>query len=97
MTTLIDRPKAPGVSEEARYWQAVLTRDRSFDGVFVYGVTSIMIYCRPICPSRRPQRANTVCFSGPVAAELEGFRPCRRCRPGQGSLDQPQIEMVLKA
>ena len=48
MTTLIDRPKAPGVSEEVRYWQAVLTRDRSFDGFFVYGVSSTMIYCRPI-------------------------------------------------
>ena len=97
MTTLIDRPKAPGVSEESRYWQAVLTRDRSFDGFFVYGVSSTMIYCRPICPSRRPQRAKAAFFSGPEAAEQEGFRPCLRCRPDQGSPDQSQIEMVLKA
>ncbi|MCH8088088.1 MAG: hypothetical protein IIC81_09605 [Chloroflexi bacterium] len=26
----------------------MLTRDRSFDGFFVYGVRSTMIYCRPI-------------------------------------------------
>ena len=62
-----------------RYWQAVLARDRSFDGSFVYAVRSTGVYCRPSCPSRRPQREQVVFYAKPEAAERAGFRACRRC------------------
>ena len=61
------------------YWQAVLARDRSFDGTFVYAVRSTGVYCRPSCPSRRPQREQVVFYTRPEAAEKAGFRACRRC------------------
>jgi AraC family transcriptional regulator of adaptative response/methylated-DNA-[protein]-cysteine methyltransferase len=62
-------------------WDAVLLRDRSADGRFVYGVTSTGIFCRPGCPSRRPRRDRVRFFDTPVAAAQAGFRPCRRCEP----------------
>ena len=40
-------------SDEA--WRAVERRDPRFDGRFVYAVRSTRIYCRPSCPSRRPE------------------------------------------
>jgi len=62
-------------------WQAVQGRDSAADGRFVYAVTSTGIYCRPTCPSRRPLRRNVRFFDLPEAAEHEGFRACKRCRP----------------
>ena len=66
---------------ERQFWQAVASRDARYDGAFVYAVRSTGIYCRPSCPSRRPQRERVVFFGAPEAAERQGFRPCRRCDP----------------
>src|SRR5215471_17889052 len=64
-----------------KFWEAVLSRDKRFDGRFVYAVRSTGIYCRPTCPSRRPGRPQVVFFLAGIEAEKAGFRPCRRCRP----------------
>jgi AraC family transcriptional regulator, regulatory protein of adaptative response / methylated-DNA-[protein]-cysteine methyltransferase len=74
-----------GSSDEERRWQAVLAKDASFDGEFVYAVRSTGIYCRPWCPSRRPRRGQVVFFPGPGDAERAGYRPCRRCHPRDAS------------
>lgn len=48
---------------------------------FLYGVTSMGIYCRPGCPSPRPRRENVRYFATTGEAEAAGFRACRRCDP----------------
>jgi AraC family transcriptional regulator of adaptative response/methylated-DNA-[protein]-cysteine methyltransferase len=68
------------ISEDAA-WRAVLARDRSQDGRFVYAVRTTGVYCRPSCPSRRPRRENVSFHATPDEAELAGYRACRRCRP----------------
>ena len=80
-----------------RKWQAVLARDREFDGALYFGVRSTGIYCRPSCPARRPRRQNVVFFPRPEAAEGAGFRPCRRCRPQGTSRAQEQAAWVAEA
>jgi AraC family transcriptional regulator of adaptative response/methylated-DNA-[protein]-cysteine methyltransferase len=82
--------------EEDIYWQAVLERDARFKGIFVYGVRSTNIYCKPSCPSRRPRREQVAFFTSPEAAENEGFRACLRCRPRENDARDPHIEMVLR-
>src|SRR5213596_3779841 len=77
-----------------RRWRIVLARDRRYDGAFVYAVHSTGIYCRPSCPSRRPRRAQVAFFPVPEAAELAGFRPCRRCRPGEAAAPDPGVPLV---
>ena len=62
-------------------WQAVSTRDASYDGAFVYAVRTTGVYCRPSCASRRPRRENVSFYRGPDEAESAGFRSCKRCRP----------------
>lgn len=76
-------------------WRAVAARDTRSDGRFVYGVRSTGIYCRPSCPSRRPQRAQVQFFAVPEAAERNGFRPCRRCQP-RNATRSPQAELVAR-
>jgi AraC family transcriptional regulator of adaptative response/methylated-DNA-[protein]-cysteine methyltransferase len=82
---------------EAEQWQAVLERDTHFDGVFVYGVRSTGIYCRPSCASRKPAPQQVVFFAVPELAERAGFRPCQRCQPHQSPAADPQVEMVREA
>ena len=62
-------------------WHAVAARDRAADGLFVYAVTSTGVYCRPSCPSRRPNRDRVEFFPASAMAEARGYRPCRRCHP----------------
>ncbi|MDC7676080.1 AlkA N-terminal domain-containing protein [Asticcacaulis machinosus] len=63
------------------YYNASLARDTRFDGVFFMGVTSTGIYCRPICPAKKPRPDNCRFFDSAEAAEKAAFRPCLRCRP----------------
>lgn len=81
---------------EERAWQAVLARDRSFDGRFVTGVLSTGIYCRPSCSARHPRRENVRFFSGPAAAEAQGLRPCLRCRPKEIARDEAALCRALQ-
>lgn len=62
-------------------YEALLTRDSRYDGRIFFGVTSTGIYCRPICPARKPKPENVLYFSTAHTAELAGFRACKRCRP----------------
>ncbi|HET9046276.1 MAG TPA: AlkA N-terminal domain-containing protein [Casimicrobiaceae bacterium] len=72
-------------------YRALATHDTRFDGRFFVGVTSTHIYCRPVCTVRTPRRENCRFFMSAAAAEVEGFRPCMRCRPelapGMASVD----------
>jgi AraC family transcriptional regulator of adaptative response/methylated-DNA-[protein]-cysteine methyltransferase len=85
------------IVDEERCWQAVLTREASYDGSFVYGVRSTGIYCRPICPSRRPKREQVLFFAQPAAAEQAGFRACQRCRPSAGASSEAQLQLARRA
>jgi AraC family transcriptional regulator of adaptative response/methylated-DNA-[protein]-cysteine methyltransferase len=78
-------------------WRIVLARDRRYDGAFVYAVRSTGIYCRPSCASRRPRREQVTFFPIPEAAEREGFRACRRCRPGDAHGPDPAVALVREA
>ena len=73
-----------GAIDSARAWEAVLRRDRGFDGRFVTGVLSTGIYCRPSCAARHPRRENVRFFADGAAAREAGLRPCLRCSPSPG-------------
>jgi AraC family transcriptional regulator, regulatory protein of adaptative response / methylated-DNA-[protein]-cysteine methyltransferase len=68
-------------STAERRWQAVVERDSSLDGSFVFGVSSTGVFCRPSCPARRPRRKHVRFFDHAMAAEQAGYRACLRCRP----------------
>ena len=64
-----------------RCYRAVQSRDTRFDGWFFGAVTSTGIYCRPSCPARTPKREHMRFFATAAAAQLAGYRACKRCRP----------------
>jgi len=91
------KPLAPPVFA-GKAWQQVLARDPRADGQFVYAVKSTGIYCRPSCPSRRPERKNVTFFPSPAQAEAAGFRACLRCEPSRVSPKaDPQADAIARA
>ena len=85
----------PALSDDER-WRIALAKDRSFDGVFVTGVHSTGIYCRPSCPARAPKRENVRFYSTCEEAEAAGLRPCKRCAPEQQSRDERAVLLALE-
>jgi AraC family transcriptional regulator, regulatory protein of adaptative response / methylated-DNA-[protein]-cysteine methyltransferase len=76
-------PAIPNIEmpAEATMRRAVATRDERYNGVFVYGVVTTGVYCRPSCRSRPAKPENVRFFANPAAAEGAGLRPCKRCEP----------------
>jgi AraC family transcriptional regulator of adaptative response/methylated-DNA-[protein]-cysteine methyltransferase len=74
---------------------AFARRDRAWDGAFVAAVKTTGIYCRPSCPARRPLAKNVLYYKEPSAAEADGYRPCRRCRPDEAARDKVAVERAL--
>ncbi len=64
-----------------RCYRAVQSKDSRFDGWFVTAVLTTKIYCRPSCPVRPPFARNVRFYPTAAAAQREGFRACKRCRP----------------
>ena len=82
--------------DENDCWHAVLQRDASHDGRFIYGVTTTRIFCRPTCPSRRPRRENARFFATSKEAERAGFRACKRCRPADKPLAHQRVQRACR-
>ena len=70
---------------------AVEKRDRTFDGVFFYGVRTTGIFCRPSCGARPARVANLRFFEDAESALAGGFRPCKRCRPMDAARDLQEL------
>ena len=77
-------------------WHIALAKDRRFDGVFVTGVHSTGIYCRPSCPARAPKRENVRFYATPADARAAGLRACKRCAPDAQSRDEAAVMACVK-
>ncbi len=62
-------------------YRALATRDSTFDGLFVAGVRTTGIFCRPTCGARKPKPENVEYFRTAADALRHGYRPCRLCNP----------------
>lgn len=62
-------------------YRAIDARDERFDGQFFTAVSSTGIYCRPSCPARTPKPENVTFYPTSAAAQIAGFRACKRCLP----------------
>jgi AraC family transcriptional regulator of adaptative response / methylphosphotriester-DNA alkyltransferase methyltransferase len=77
-------------------WQAVVSCDRNYDGIFFYGVKTTRIFCRPSCKSKTPIQNNVIFFDNAANAIESGFRPCKRCCPDK-IIFEPELEIIKKA
>lgn len=92
-------PEANLVEAEcwAECWNAVMARNRAFDGRFVTGVLTTGIYCRPSCAARHPRRENVRFFVDGAAARGAGLRACQRCSPDDVSRDERAVLAAIEA
>ena len=72
-------------------------RDAKADGQFVFAVQTTGIFCRPSCRARHALRQNVRFYPDAEAAQAAGYRPCKRCQPGNLSPEQQKIDKVTKA
>jgi AraC family transcriptional regulator, regulatory protein of adaptative response / methylated-DNA-[protein]-cysteine methyltransferase len=72
-------------------YRALLKRDPSFEGIFVVGVRTTGIFCRPTCTAKKPARENVDFFATPSEALDNGYRPCLRCQPMDSDKRPPKL------
>jgi AraC family transcriptional regulator, regulatory protein of adaptative response / methylated-DNA-[protein]-cysteine methyltransferase len=78
--------------------RAFLASDEVYDGLFFVGVKTTSIFCRPICPARKPKPENCDFFATAEDALHAGFRPCLRCAPTQAKGSIPDwLSPVFKS
>lgn len=80
------------VSEEKK-WNAIRSKDTTYDGVFWYGVKNKGTFCIPSCMSSMPSRETVEYFDSPQAAADAGYRACPHCRPDHFSYN-PNRELL---
>ena len=77
-----DRPMTLHDLDDDQRYRALKSRDVRFDGVFIVGVRTTGVYCRPSCPTPvHPLRKNVDFFLTTAGAQRAGLRACKRCRP----------------
>lgn len=76
-------------------WHIFQQKNSDYDGVFVVGVMSTKIYCRPSC-SARPHRKNVQFFADNASAERAGLRPCKRCTPNSIAPEHELCQRVCR-
>jgi AraC family transcriptional regulator of adaptative response/methylated-DNA-[protein]-cysteine methyltransferase len=62
-------------------YQALLDKNKEYEGIFFVGVKTTGVFCRPTCPARKPKLENCEFYDTAKQALLASFRPCKRCRP----------------
>src|SRR5215212_6158713 len=78
-------------------YRALRDRDSTFEGIFVAGIRTTGIFCRPTCHAKKPAPQNVEFFATPSDALLGGYRPCRRCQPMDPAQPAPPLINRLRA
>lgn len=60
--------------------QAMLSKDKDFDGLFYNAVKTTGIFCKPSC-SANPRPDNVIFYNNREDALKNGYRACKRCKP----------------
>jgi AraC family transcriptional regulator of adaptative response/methylated-DNA-[protein]-cysteine methyltransferase len=67
--------------DQDRMYQALVNRDSGYEGIFVVGVRTTGIFCRPTCTARKPKKENVEFYASARDALHQGYRPCKICSP----------------
>ena len=85
------------MKDDTIYYKALVEKDKSFEGIFIVGVKTTGIFCRPTCTARKPKQENVEFFATTKDAILKGYRPCKVCHPMENLGDTPEyINKVIE-
>lgn len=76
-------------------YQALLDKNSQYEGVFVVGVKTTGIFCRPTCSARKPKVENVEFFPHTKEALANGYRACKVCRPMKTYQEAPDWLLPL--
>ena len=71
-------------------YQALLDKNSQYEGVFIVGVKTTGIFCRPTCTARKPKYQNVEFFDSTKQALANGYRACKVCRPMKSYQEAPE-------
>lgn len=97
MTSKLKTMVREGETRRDWRWQAVREKNKSFDGLFYFGVQTTGIFCRPSCSSRTPKRANVSFFVSTADAQAAGYRACLRCKPLETTFRGKNADLIERA
>lgn len=80
-----------GLLSDEVMWEAIIQCNEKYDELFIYAVKSTSICCKPSCKSRAPLRENISFYFTITLAIMNGFRPCKRCRPDLNQSNEEEI------
>lgn len=87
---------AASLSNDEMY-QALLDKNSQYEGVFIVGVKTTGIFCRPTCTARKPKPENVEFFDSTKQALANGYRACKVCSPMIEYQSSPEwLEWLLK-
>ncbi len=79
-------------------YEALTSRDESYEGTAYVAVRTTGIFCRLVCPARNPKRENCLFLADVGQCLAAGFRPCLRCRPlVSAAAADPVVEQLVAA
>ncbi|MGR3660084.1 MAG: bifunctional transcriptional activator/DNA repair enzyme AdaA [Paracoccaceae bacterium] len=79
-------------------YEALCSRDESYEGRAFVGVSSTGIFCRLSCPAPNPKPENCQFFDSVSDCLEAGFRACKRCKPlAKGMEADPAVRVLVEA
>ncbi|KAA3616841.1 MAG: methylated-DNA--[protein]-cysteine S-methyltransferase [Calditrichaeota bacterium] len=72
-------------------YEALLRKDSTYEGIFYAAVKTTIIFCRPTCRARKPLAENVVFYDSVNEALLNGYRPCKVCKPLEPPGSMPNV------
>ncbi|MDT2848914.1 trifunctional transcriptional activator/DNA repair protein Ada/methylated-DNA--[protein]-cysteine S-methyltransferase [Vagococcus carniphilus] len=76
--------------QKQEYYEALVKKDSTYDGIFFAGIKTTGIFCHPTCTARKPKFENCQFYLTAEEALLAGFRPCKICHPMSFPHDIPE-------
>ena len=78
-------------------YDIILNKDTSYENIFITAVKTTGIFCRPSCSARKPKIENVLFYDSINEAILNGYRPCKVCKPMEPADETPSyITNILK-
>lgn len=78
-------------------YKALLDKNSQYEGIFIVGVKTTGIFCRPTCSARKPKKENVEFFKGVNDALKGGYRACKVCKPTKVFGENPDwLQSLLK-
>ena len=78
-------------------YAAIGNKSTVYEGVFITGVKTTGIFCRPSCRARKPNIENVEFYDTVQQAIQNGYRACKMCKPLEKMDETPDyIKLIIK-